>query len=57
MAAARKSGGGVSAMLFGMRLTTRSILPLWSKASLRLQWGMRVPPELKAVLMDDDYRQ
>jgi hypothetical protein len=57
MAATGKSGGWASAMLSGMRLMTRSMLPLWSKASLRLQWGMRVPPELKAVLMDDDYHQ
>uniref|UniRef100_A0A0D3HNP2 Uncharacterized protein n=1 Tax=Oryza barthii TaxID=65489 RepID=A0A0D3HNP2_9ORYZ len=55
MAATGKSSGWVSAMLSGIRLMTRSMLPLWSKASLRLQWGMRVPPELKAVLMDDDY--
>lgn len=52
MAATGKSSGWVSAMLSGMRLMTRSMLPLWSKAL-----GMRVPPELKAVLMDDDYHQ
>uniref|UniRef100_A0ACD5Y3V4 Uncharacterized protein n=1 Tax=Avena sativa TaxID=4498 RepID=A0ACD5Y3V4_AVESA len=38
-----------------MRLTTRSMLPLWNKASLRFQWGLRVPPELKAALADDGY--
>lgn len=54
-AAAGKSGGGVGALLSGMRLTTRSVLPLWSKASLRFQWGLRVPPELKAALADDGY--
>ncbi|XP_062194334.1 uncharacterized protein LOC133897576 [Phragmites australis] len=52
-AAAGRSGGGVGALLSGMRLTTRSVLPLWSKASLRFQWGLRVPPELKAALADD----
>uniref|UniRef100_A0A0E0ETK2 Uncharacterized protein n=1 Tax=Oryza meridionalis TaxID=40149 RepID=A0A0E0ETK2_9ORYZ len=55
VAAAGKSGGGVGALLSGMRLTTRSVLPLWSKASLRFQWGLRVPPELKAALADDGY--
>ncbi|KAL6655341.1 hypothetical protein ACP70R_006167 [Stipagrostis hirtigluma subsp. patula] len=52
-AAAGRGGGGVGALLSGMRLTTRSMLPLWSKASLRFQWGLRVPPELKAALADD----
>uniref|UniRef100_A0A0D9XF51 Uncharacterized protein n=1 Tax=Leersia perrieri TaxID=77586 RepID=A0A0D9XF51_9ORYZ len=55
VAAAGKSGGGVGALLSGMRLTTRSVLPLWNKASLRFQWGLRVPPELKAALADDGY--
>lgn len=55
VAAAGKSGGGVGTLLSGMRLTTRSVLPLWSKASLRFQWGLRVPPELKAALADDGY--
>ncbi|OEL16958.1 hypothetical protein BAE44_0022019 [Dichanthelium oligosanthes] len=54
-AAAGRGGGGVGALLSGMRLTTRSVLPLWSKASLRFQWGLRVPPELKAALADDGY--
>jgi hypothetical protein len=54
-AAAGKGGGGVGALLSGMRLTTRSVLPLWSRASLRLQWGLRVPPEIKAALADDGY--
>jgi hypothetical protein len=45
----------VGALLSGMRLTTRSVLPLWSKASLRFQWGLRVPPEVKAALADDGY--
>uniref|UniRef100_A0A0A9GA89 Uncharacterized protein n=1 Tax=Arundo donax TaxID=35708 RepID=A0A0A9GA89_ARUDO len=52
-AAAGRGGGGVGALLSGMRVTTRSMLPLWSKASLRFQWGLRVPPELKAALADD----
>ncbi|VAI33714.1 unnamed protein product [Triticum turgidum subsp. durum] len=42
-------------LLSGMRLTTRSMLPLWNRASLRFQWGLRVPPELKAALADDGY--
>ncbi|CAL5082099.1 unnamed protein product [Urochloa decumbens] len=53
--AAGKGGGGVGALISGMQLTTRSILPLWSKASLRFHWGLRVPPELKAALADDGY--
>ncbi|KAL6844776.1 hypothetical protein ACP4OV_025435 [Aristida adscensionis] len=52
-AAAGRGGGGVGSLLSGMRLTTRSVLPLWSRASLRFQWGLRVPPELKAALADD----
>jgi hypothetical protein len=54
-AAAGRGGGGVGALLSGMQLTTRSVLPLWSKASLRFNWGLRVPPELKAALADDGY--
>lgn len=54
-AAAGTGGGGVGALLSRMRLTTRSVLPLWSKASLRFQWGLRVPPEIKAALADDGY--
>ncbi|CAN6204867.1 unnamed protein product [Urochloa humidicola] len=54
-AAAGRGGGGVGALLSGMQLTTRSVLPLWSKASLRFHWGLRVPPELKAALADDVY--
>lgn len=54
-AAAGRGGGGVGALLSGMQLTTRSVLPLWSKASLRFHWGLRVPPELKAALADDGY--
>lgn len=56
MAAAGKSGCGVNALLSGMCLTTWSVLPLWSKASLRFQWGLQVLPELKAALADDGYR-
>lgn len=55
VAAAGKTGGGVGTLLSGMRLTTRSMLPLWNRASLRFQWGLRVPPELKAALADDGY--
>jgi len=55
VAAAGKSAGGVGTLLSGMRLTTRSMMPLWNKASLRFQWGLRVPPELKAALADDGY--
>ncbi|CAM0952019.1 unnamed protein product [Alopecurus aequalis] len=55
VADAGKSAGGVGALLGGMRLTTRSMLPLWNRASLRFQWGLRVPPELKAALADDGY--
>ncbi|GJN33600.1 hypothetical protein PR202_gb22220 [Eleusine coracana subsp. coracana] len=54
-AAAGKGGGGVGALLSGMRLTTRSVLPMWNKARLRFQWGLRVPPEIKAALADDGY--
>ncbi|CAN6196429.1 unnamed protein product [Urochloa humidicola] len=54
-AAAGRGGGGVGALLSGMQLTTRSVLPLWSKATLRFHWGLRVPPELKAALADDGY--
>ncbi|CAN6182757.1 unnamed protein product [Urochloa humidicola] len=54
-AAAGRGGGGVGALLSGMQLTTRSVLPLWSKASLRFHWGLRVPPELKAAFADDGY--
>lgn len=47
VAAAGRSGGGLGALLSGMRLTTRSVLPLWGRASLRFNWGLRVPPELQ----------
>ncbi|KAL5223241.1 hypothetical protein ABZP36_027954 [Zizania latifolia] len=53
VAAAGKSGG-VGALLSGMRLTTRSVLPLWGRASLRFNWGLRVPPELQSALDDAD---
>ncbi|KAF0898022.1 hypothetical protein E2562_001703 [Oryza meyeriana var. granulata] len=52
VAAAGKSGG-VGALLSGMRLTTRSVLPLWGRASLRFNWGLRAPPELQPALADD----
>jgi hypothetical protein len=35
-----------SALLSGMQLTTRSVLPLWDRASLQFNWGLRMPPEL-----------
>jgi hypothetical protein len=47
--AAAGTGSGVGALLSGMRLTTRSVLPLWGRASLRFNWGLRVPPELLAA--------
>ncbi|GJM98416.1 hypothetical protein PR202_ga15429 [Eleusine coracana subsp. coracana] len=31
------------------------VLPMWNKARLRFQWGLRVPPEIKAALADDGY--
>jgi hypothetical protein len=46
--AAAGTKSGVGALLSGMRLTTRSVLPLWGGASLRFNWGLRVPPELLA---------
>jgi hypothetical protein len=46
--AAAGTKSGVGALLSGMRLTTRSVLPLWGRASLRFNWGLRVPPELLA---------
>ncbi|GJN03946.1 hypothetical protein PR202_ga21447 [Eleusine coracana subsp. coracana] len=53
VAAAGRSGGGLGALLSGMRLTTRSVLPLWGRASLRLNWGLRVPPELQPGALAD----
>ncbi|WVZ92235.1 hypothetical protein U9M48_038317 [Paspalum notatum var. saurae] len=46
--AAAGTKSGVGALLSGMRLTTRSVLPLWGRASLRFNWGLRVPPDLLA---------
>lgn len=51
--AAAGSSGGLGALLSGMRLTTRSVLPLWGRASMRFNWGIRAPPELQAALADD----
>ncbi|GJN15772.1 hypothetical protein PR202_gb02711 [Eleusine coracana subsp. coracana] len=53
VAAAGRSGGGLGALLSGMRLTTRSVLPLWGRASLRFNWGLRVPPELQPGALAD----
>ncbi|CAL5001281.1 unnamed protein product [Urochloa decumbens] len=44
--AAAGTKSGVGALLSGMQMTTRSVLPLWGRASLRFNWGLRVPPEL-----------
>ncbi|KAF7108405.1 hypothetical protein CFC21_108894 [Triticum aestivum] len=52
VAAAGRSGS-VGALLSGMRLTTRSVLPLWGRASMRFNWGIRAPPELQAAFADD----
>ncbi|XP_006659574.2 uncharacterized protein LOC102709670 [Oryza brachyantha] len=52
--AAAGKNGGVGALLSGMRLTTRSVLPLWGRASLRFNWGLRAPPELQAAFADDE---
>jgi hypothetical protein len=57
LAAAGRSGGGLGAMLSGMRLTTRSVLPLWGRASLRFNWGLRVPPELQPGALADGHRK
>ncbi|KAF8654581.1 hypothetical protein HU200_061778 [Digitaria exilis] len=46
--AAAGTKSGVGALLSGMQLTTRSVLPLWGRASLRFNWGLRAPPELLA---------
>uniref|UniRef100_A0ACD6AMB0 Uncharacterized protein n=1 Tax=Avena sativa TaxID=4498 RepID=A0ACD6AMB0_AVESA len=50
--AAAGSSGGLGALLSGMRLTTRSVLPLWGRASMRFNWGIRAPPGLQAALAD-----
>uniref|UniRef100_A0A0E0LWR9 Uncharacterized protein n=1 Tax=Oryza punctata TaxID=4537 RepID=A0A0E0LWR9_ORYPU len=47
------AAGKRGALLSGMRLTTRSVLPLWGRASLRFNWGLRAPPELQAAHADD----
>ncbi|XP_062192887.1 uncharacterized protein LOC133896324 [Phragmites australis] len=52
VAAAGRSSG-VGALLSGMQLTTRSVLPLWGRASLRFNWGLRVPPELHPAALAD----
>ncbi|KAL6858997.1 hypothetical protein ACP4OV_017999 [Aristida adscensionis] len=52
LAAAGRSSG-VGALLAGMRLTARSVLPLWGRASLRFSWGLRVPPELRHAAPGD----
>lgn len=52
VAAAGRSGG-VGTLLSGMRLTTRSVLPLWGRASMRFNWGIRAPPGLQAAFADD----
>ncbi|KAL6644560.1 hypothetical protein ACP70R_016168 [Stipagrostis hirtigluma subsp. patula] len=52
VAAAGRSSG-VGALLSGMRLTTRSVLPLWGRASLLFNWGVRVPPELQPAVLGD----
>ncbi|CAN6382037.1 unnamed protein product [Urochloa humidicola] len=46
--AAAGTKSGVGALLSGMQMTTRSVLPLWGRASLRFNWGLRVPAELLA---------
>jgi hypothetical protein len=46
--AAAGTKSGVGALLSGMQMTTRSVLPLWGRATLRFNWGLRVPPELLA---------
>ncbi|XP_004973878.1 uncharacterized protein LOC101782472 [Setaria italica] len=46
--AAAGTKSGVGALLSGMQMTTRSVLPLWGRASLRFNWGLRMPPELLA---------
>ncbi|CAM0911973.1 unnamed protein product [Alopecurus aequalis] len=51
--AAAGSSGAIGALLSGMRLTTRSVLPLWGRASMRFNWGIRAPPGLQAGLADD----
>ncbi|TVU05199.1 hypothetical protein EJB05_48354, partial [Eragrostis curvula] len=56
VAAAGRSGGGLGALLSGMRLTTRSVLPLWGRASLRFNWGLRVPPELQPGALADGHK-
>ncbi|KAM0866161.1 hypothetical protein ACQ4PT_042799 [Festuca glaucescens] len=45
--------GGLGALLSGMRLTTRSVLPLWGRASMRFNWGIRAPSGLQAAFADD----
>uniref|UniRef100_A0ACD5ZSE7 Uncharacterized protein n=1 Tax=Avena sativa TaxID=4498 RepID=A0ACD5ZSE7_AVESA len=54
VAAAGSSGGlgALGALLSGMRLTTSSVLPLWGRASMRFNWGIRAPPGLQAALAD-----
>jgi hypothetical protein len=50
--AAAGSGGGLGALLSGMRLTTRSVLPLWGRSSMRFNWGIRAPPGLQEAFAD-----
>lgn len=51
--AAAGTSGGLGALLSGMRLTTRSVLPLWGRASMRFNWGIRAPPGLQEAFADD----
>jgi hypothetical protein len=47
------TAGTSGALLSGMRLATRSVLPLWGRASMRFNWGIRAPPGLQAAFADD----
>ncbi|XP_047074024.1 uncharacterized protein LOC124683579 [Lolium rigidum] len=47
------AAGTSGALLSGMRLATRSVLPLWGRASMRFNWGIRAPPGLQAAFADD----
>lgn len=53
LAADVAAAGTSGALLSGMRLTTRSVLPLWGRASMRFNWGIRAPPGLQAAFADD----
>ncbi|XP_072988331.1 uncharacterized protein [Typha latifolia] len=44
------ANGGIGGLVSDMEVSSRSVLPLWSRTTVRFRWGFKIPPEFRSAI-------